>query len=555
MITMLKNMKISMKLGLAFGFMALLLGMVAFVAKSGMNRIQAGLELIVEDRFPKTVMANNIIGQINLIARAQRNILLLSDPESVGKELKTIEAAEKIVTQEIEKLQKVIHSDHGKEVLRHVIDSREAYLPGLREVVKLGIEGKKAEATEVLFTRVRPTQLAYFQAVEEIIKYQTELMGEAGTAGEELEHKMSVLLLIVSGAALLLACGAGFLITRSITKPITRVVEGLTDGANQVASASAQVSSSSQFLAEGASEQAAGIEETSSSMEEMSSMTRQNAENARQANSLMAETSHVIEEANQSMGELNGSMREISVASEETAKIIKTIDEIAFQTNLLALNAAVEAARAGEAGAGFAVVADEVRSLAIRAADAAKNTADLIEGTVKKIKTGTDLVSKTNEAFTKVAAGARKVEELVGEITAASQEQAQGIQQINHAISEMDKVVQQNASGAEEAAAAAEEMNAQAEQMKGFVQELVAVVGGNTERCDQRSRKSKSQADSSRPPATASHRRPGFDSRKSLPKPAGARKGNGTELPGLHKSTEAHPAQVIPFNNDSLTDF
>jgi len=206
-------------------------------------------------------------------------------------------------------------------------------------------------------------------------------------------------------------------------------------------------------------------------------MTKQNADNANQANALMTDTSRVVDEANQAMKALIQSMDEISKASEETAKIIKTIDEIAFQTNLLALNAAVEAARAGEAGAGFAVVADEVRNLAMRAADAAKNTANLIEESVKKIKGGSEVVSKTNEAFGKVATGSKKVSELVGEIAAASQEQAQGIEQINKAVAEMDKVIQQDAASAEESAAASEELNAQAEMMKGFVSELVELVG------------------------------------------------------------------------------
>ena len=207
-------------------------------------------------------------------------------------------------------------------------------------------------------------------------------------------------------------------------------------------------------------------------------MTKQNAGNADQADILMAETGSVVDEASHSMTELTESMKEISTASEETAKIIKTIDEIAFQTNLLALNAAVEAARAGETGAGFAVVADEVRNLAMRSADAAKNTANLIEGTVKKIKDGSDTVAKTNEAFGKVASGAKKVGELVGEIAAASKEQAQGVDQINKAIAEMNKVVQKNAANAEESASAAKEMTTQAEQMREFVGELVAVAGG-----------------------------------------------------------------------------
>lgn len=264
---------------------------------------------------------------------------------------------------------------------------------------------------------------------------------------------------------------------RTLSGTLRRVIEGLSSGANQVASASSQVSAASQSLAEGSSEQAASIEETSSSLEEMSSMTKQNADNANQADCLMKDAGKVVAAANDSMTELTNSMAEISKASEETSKIIKTIDEIAFQTNLLALNAAVEAARAGEAGAGFAVVADEVRNLALRAANAAKSTAELIEGTVKKTKNGTDLVARTNNAFSEVSKSASIVGALVGEIAAASAEQAEGIEQINKAVVEMDKVTQQNAANAEESASASEEMNAQAGEMTRFVGELVAMVG------------------------------------------------------------------------------
>lgn len=271
------------------------------------------------------------------------------------------------------------------------------------------------------------------------------------------------------------------ILTRGITRPIKRIVDGLAESSSQVSSASSQVSSASQELAEGASEQAASIEETSSSLEEMSSMTRQNAENARQAEGLMAETTRVVSSANESMGQLTASMMEISKASEETSKIIKTIDEIAFQTNLLALNAAVEAARAGEAGSGFAVVADEVRNLAMRAAEAAKSTADLIEGTVRKIQEGSGIVERTSLEFSRVESGAVKIAELVGEIAAASGEQSQGIEQLNKAVSEMDKVVQRNASNAEESASASQEMNSQANQMNGFVRDLVTIVGGNAD--------------------------------------------------------------------------
>ncbi|MBI9088087.1 MAG: methyl-accepting chemotaxis protein [Desulfobacterium sp.] len=269
-------------------------------------------------------------------------------------------------------------------------------------------------------------------------------------------------------------------VARGISRPILRILSGLNDGTDQVNTASQQVSSGSQQLAEGSSRQAASIEETSSSLEEMAAMTRQNASNASQADALTKEANQVITHATQSMAELTASMDEISKASTETSRIIKTIDEIAFQTNLLALNAAVEAARAGEVGAGFAVVADEVRNLAMRAAEAAKNTADLIEGTVTKVMYGSELVSKSDEAFTRVTESSSKVGELITEISSASNEQSIGIDQVNTAVSEMDKVVQQNAANAEQNASASEEMNAQAEQMRGLVNELMMLVTGSS---------------------------------------------------------------------------
>lgn len=287
-------------------------------------------------------------------------------------------------------------------------------------------------------------------------------------------------ILIGAVAALLVVLFLIILISKMVTRPLKDVIGGLSTAAHQVAGASGQISSSSQQLAEGTSQQASALEQTSTSLEEMATMTKQNAENARNTNQLMHESKEIIGRAHESMNLLTQSMTGISTASEETFKIIKTIDEIAFQTNLLALNAAVEAARAGEAGAGFAVVADEVRNLAMRAADAARNTAGLIEGTVTKVKEGSDLVEKTSKEFGQVATTATKMETLVGEITAASQEQAQGIEQINRAMTELDNVIQANASNAEQSAAASEEMSAQAGRLKGFVGELIVLVSGES---------------------------------------------------------------------------
>jgi methyl-accepting chemotaxis protein len=288
----------------------------------------------------------------------------------------------------------------------------------------------------------------------------------------------STIMLVTLAIGTVIAIFSAIWIARSIMGPLNRIIAGLTDGAEQVASASGQVSAASQSLAEGATEQAAGLEETSSSLEEMSSMTKQNADNAQQANTLASEASKAADTGSESMGRMNQAIQDIQKSSDETAKIIKVIDEIAFQTNLLALNAAVEAARAGEAGKGFAVVAEEVRNLAMRSAEAAKNTASMIAESVKNSSNGVDIADEVAKVLNEIVQGVGKTTNLVSEIAAASQEQAQGIDQVNTAVNQMDKVTQQNAANAEESASASEELSSQAESMNAIVGELVALVGG-----------------------------------------------------------------------------
>ncbi len=285
----------------------------------------------------------------------------------------------------------------------------------------------------------------------------------------------------ISGGAFVVCLLALFisfaLLGRGLTIPLSRIIYGLTTGAEQSTASSGQVLSASESLAQVSSDQAASLEESSSSLEEMSSMTRQNADNANHANNLMKESKQIVSRANESMNDLIRSMNDITKASEETSKIIKTIDEIAFQTNLLALNAAVEAARAGEAGAGFAVVANEVRNLAMRAAEASRNTAGLIEGTLQKVKEGAGIVTETSDAFTEVADTTSKVYDLIDEIATASNEQAQGIEQINRTMTELDEMTQKNAANAEETFSASEELNAQSGNLKSLIDELQSLVG------------------------------------------------------------------------------
>ena len=345
-------------------------------------------------------------------------------------------------------------------------------------------------------------------------------------------------ILLVAGVALLVAVLVILFFARSVANPIMRVVETLTEASNQVSAAASEVSSSGQQLAEGASQQAASIEETSASLEEISSMTKANADNSAQADAVMAEAKDKVQEAGDAMDKVTQSMNHISESGQEISKIVKSIDEIAFQTNLLALNAAVEAARAGEAGAGFAVVADEVRSLAMRAAEAAKNTQTLVEDTVTRINEGSNLVGVASEAFTKQAELSAKAASLVNEIAAASSEQSQGIDQVTTATSEMDKVVQMNAANAEESASAAEEMSAQAETMKDMIGQLEIMVTGT-----------RSGGGSVRGASG------GGGLKRKVGKPALAAPKPALQRP-KSKRTEVQPEDVIPFDSDDgLEDF
>jgi methyl-accepting chemotaxis protein len=297
---------------------------------------------------------------------------------------------------------------------------------------------------------------------------------EAFSAIESMKWYLGV----VASIGILAIILTALIATRALAKPINNVIQRLRESADQIASGSLQVSSSSQSLAESASSQAASLEETSSSLEEMASMTKQNADHAGEADALSTETMTRTETCASKMQEMNAAIGQVHEASQETQRIVKTIDAIAFQTNLLALNAAVEAARAGEAGAGFAVVAEEVRNLAMRSAEAARNTSSQIEGINKRISQAMDMVLHSMEEFSNVTENTTKVSQLVSDISSASSQQAQGIDQVNQAVGGMDQLTQQMAANAQQSASAAEEMSAMAAQLKNMVYELISFVKG-----------------------------------------------------------------------------
>jgi len=286
-----------------------------------------------------------------------------------------------------------------------------------------------------------------------------------------------MVMLVLLGVGLVIGTVVAILLTRSISPPLEAAVRVLQTFVVQTSAAAGQISNASQTLAEGASEQAASLEETGASLEEMSSMTKRNAEAAQNAKKVAGQARGVVENGTTGMQNMTAAMEGIKTSSSEIAKIIKTIDEIAFQTNILALNAAVEAARAGEAGAGFAVVAEEVRSLAQRSAQAAKETAGKIETALVKITEGARASNEVSGMLTEIVGQVRTMDTLVAEIANASSEQSNGIGQVNIAVSQMDKITQGNAASAEESAAAAQELNAQSVELQFLVQNLSVMVG------------------------------------------------------------------------------
>lgn len=494
----------------------------------------AGVEKLKE-RSNKVLVINDIIDIGNSLRIANFKAQALGDPEIVKSAMLGFDEAYK----KIDELKLITRQEENFKQLEEIRRSGDAYKKAIQNylstLIKVNDLADKRGA--VAIEAVNLAKETSLFAIEETKK----LSSTSVTTLKASSFFLISGLFVVLGLGIILS----IIIIKSITRPINNVIAGLGEGSNQVAAAANQVSSSSQSLAEGASEQAASLEETSSSLEEMSSMTKRNADNAAQADTLMQETNSVVNRASKSMTELTKSICEISDASRQTQKIIKTIDEIAFQTNLLALNAAVEAARAGEAGAGFAVVAEEVRNLALRSADAAKNTASMIEDTVKKVNDGSLLLEQTNKAFVEVSSATTKVGELVSEIAGASDEQAKGIEQVNRAVAEMDKVTQQNAANAEESASASEELSAQSEQMMDFVNQLIMLVSGvGTSLIIKKQSRSKSifVRHNMKRPMLSDHLSSKAHSGKSSPVISG-------------RGKEIRPEDVIPFDNDDFTEF
>jgi methyl-accepting chemotaxis protein len=490
---MFANMKIGMRLALGFGLVILLLAVIVGVGMRNLERMDGAVTTIVDERYPNAVIVTDIRGNLNVIARGVRNLLLVTEKSDLDKERARIVDARKKIGESLAELERRVQDEKGKELMKAVAEVRTRYIGNQEQIMSLINAGKKDEATRYLLTEGRVVVGEYFDKLDKLVQHQAEQMNEASKTAKEDYKEASRLMLVLAALAIGFASFAAYWVTRSITRPlnqavkaanqlaegdltvrieartkdetglllasmqnmshkITQIISEVRSAAEALYGASGQVSATAQSLSQGASEQAASVEETSASIEQMSASINQNAENAKVTDGMATKASKEAEEGGEAVGQTVSAMKQI-------ADKIGIIDDIAYQTNLLALNAAIEAARAGEHGKGFAVVATEVRKLAERSQGAAQEISELAADSVQ-------MAERAGKLLVEIVPTVSKTCDLVQEIAAASQEQSSGVAQINTAMSQMNQVTQQSASASEELAATAEEMNGQAEQLK-----------------------------------------------------------------------------------------
>jgi methyl-accepting chemotaxis protein len=475
-----QNMSIKSKLLLGFASLSALIAAVGLIGIRSTGQLNGKIQAIGEKDFAQARMVQEIKEIENNWQRAVIEHILFVKQEQMDEQDRKMKQRNDTLAAQLGVLGGLLQGADESQIIKDMSGFWQALQKEKDAAVYLSNTNRKADARDYWIQNGRPIVKKFDASINQLKKIQNEAVALGLSDSQKLYARTRWMLLLAAAASAVAGMGFGFWLASSIGKALGGVIASLSAGSTQISGASNQVSQSSQSLAEGASVQASSLEETSASLEELSSMTKQNSDNARQANAMAGEASSSAVESRAAMERMGQAIGKIKTSADETAKIIKTIDEIAFQTNLLALNAAVEAARAGDAGKGFAVVAEEVRNLAQRSAEAAKNTAALIEGAQKNADNGVAVSGEVGRFLGQIADKVQKLSALVGEVSAASEEQTKGITQISLAVTEMDKVTQSNAANAEESASASEELFAQAKELGDMVSTLVGIVNGSS---------------------------------------------------------------------------
>ncbi len=470
---------ISRRLFTGMGSLALALVVSSSVSIWAGSQVKRQLDVTAHETARDLDIARQVERDAVVLDAEQRRLVLAglgSDQDGLARARETMRRTRETADKQLSELQSRATAE-SRTAIGDIMARLEAWDSAYAQVNQLITAGDASAAWDITRKTSGPLLENVRAGASTIVKAQQAAFAESVRIADDNYRTMRWLLIgmFLLSVPVIVAVGYG---VRGVTGTL-RVLSGeLGSSANHVAAAAVQVAGASQALSKGAGEQAASLEETSAAMVEMTSIAKRNAESSQSVAQMTAEASSLIEATNGALREMVASMTEIKTSSDKVAKIIKTIDEIAFQTNILALNAAVEAARAGEAGMGFAVVADEVRSLAQRSAQAAHDTATLIEESIARASEGQRRVEQVSNSVTAVSSSAARIKSVIEEVSAASREQINGIEQVTHAVTEMERVTQATAASAQENAAVGEELSAQAEAAMAAVQQLSVLIEG-----------------------------------------------------------------------------
>ena len=473
----MKNLTLSARFILSFGLLLFAVGVLLGIIALEVGEMRDHAASLGHELAPALVEAQELTGELGKALDRASSYALTGRTEHYDNWTKTCKTVEGQSAAFIKQLGDSSRLRGFQPKMQAVLREFEQFKSGLEELKKLS-DTQDAEK-QALWNRLITSGDSTLEGLADISRGAAELTERVMASNERAVRRITLAMLVGLPLTLILALWLAFRLLKGTARPLSGLLGRFSHAASEVTGTAGHLSRSSNNLAQGAAENTSAVLEAVSSLEEMLTMAKRNAGHSNEASGLMNEVKGHVREANEAMSEISTAMEEIRQSGEASSQIIKTVEEIAFQTNILALNAAVEAARAGEAGVGFAVVADEVRNLANRSAEAAKNTAVMIAGSMERINQGANLVREAEANFDSMVAASDQMVSIVGEIAQASQSQAQDVQNIHQSIAQVDKVTQENAAGAAETKALSGNLLQEAARLEEALSEMSVIVAGS----------------------------------------------------------------------------